>query len=155
MKIIFLDVDGVLNSMTYIEQKEKEIEANLGYIDESTIKHLARIVEETGAKIVLSSSWRSMFDQNMHPAFDAAAELIRLLEKYNLALISKTEHIGSRRGDEVREWLNRHPNVSNFVILDDAPFPDWNELTKNWVKTSFTTGLTDEDATKAIAILER
>ena len=50
-KVIFLDIDGVLNDEG--EEREKGV-----YIDETRVQRLASIVEQTGAEIVLSSSWR-------------------------------------------------------------------------------------------------
>ena len=54
MKVIFLDVDGVLNSQQLFEKSE---DAQLISVDEENIKNLKKIVDATGAKIVLSSSW--------------------------------------------------------------------------------------------------
>ena len=55
MKIIFLDVDGVLNSQDLLERCGED---KLVPIDEENIRCLKEIVDETGAEIVLSSSWR-------------------------------------------------------------------------------------------------
>ena len=54
MKVIFLDVDGVLNSQQLFEKCEDD---QLISVDEDNIKNLKTIVDATGAKIVLSSSW--------------------------------------------------------------------------------------------------
>jgi hypothetical protein len=155
MKIIFLDIDGVLNSMEFIQHQEKTIDDNLGYIDEQAIKRLAKIVQATQAQIVLSSSWRSMFDDDMQPQFDAAKDLVTAFKKYQLKLMSKTSHLNSKRGAEVRDWLAQHPAVQQFVILDDAPFPDWNNLTPHWIQTDWRTGLTEVDVKQAIMMLNK
>ena len=55
MKVIFLDVDGVLNSQQLFEKCEDD---QLISVDEDNIKNLKTIVDATGAMIVLSSSWR-------------------------------------------------------------------------------------------------
>ena len=66
MKIIFLDVDGVLNSEVW-NQKHK-IETENGFlIDEETIKLLSHFIKTSGAKIVLHSGWRFWFDKNFSP----------------------------------------------------------------------------------------
>ena len=49
MKVIFLDVDGVLNSQQLFEKSE---DAQLISVDEENIKNLKKIVDATGAKIV-------------------------------------------------------------------------------------------------------
>lgn len=54
MKVIFLDVDGVLNSQDLFERCGEELVP----IDEENIRYLKEIVDATGAQIVLSSSWR-------------------------------------------------------------------------------------------------
>lgn len=61
MKIIFLDIDGVLTNIeSYKKQYEhyKREKTRISVIDEGTIKRLSKIVNETEVKIVLSSSWR-------------------------------------------------------------------------------------------------
>ena len=59
-KIIFLDIDGVLNSMELFDKlEESNIEPFMGIdVDEDNLEQLRYIVEKTGAQIVLSSSWR-------------------------------------------------------------------------------------------------
>jgi hypothetical protein len=56
------------------------------------------------------------------------------------------------RGLEIQEWLDAHPEVERFVILDDEC--DMAHLEPFMVKTKFDCGLTEQDAEKAIAILE-
>ena len=51
-KIIFLDIDGVLNSETYDKNR------TAGAIDPECAKRLNRIIKETNADIVISSSWK-------------------------------------------------------------------------------------------------
>lgn len=59
MKIIFLDVDGVLNSDEYIEKTKKlNIQGIESEVDPEKITLLRNAIVETGAKVVLSSSWR-------------------------------------------------------------------------------------------------
>ena len=70
MKVIFLDIDGVLNGYNkwntlgfdiskflHIEKFYKKIVEPFG-VHERKVKRLAKIVKRTGAKIVMSSSWR-------------------------------------------------------------------------------------------------
>lgn len=59
-KIIFLDIDGVLNSMELFDKlEERDMEPFMGIdVDEDNLEQLRYIVERTGAQIVLSSSWR-------------------------------------------------------------------------------------------------
>ena len=61
-KIIFIDIDGVLNTERHHEYCDKNDLNNsddYGYLfDPMAVKNLARIVNETGADIVISSSWK-------------------------------------------------------------------------------------------------
>lgn len=61
MKVIFLDIDGVLNSDTYMEKQLDNSSVGIeSEIDPATLILLKKAVDTTGAKIVLSSSWRIM-----------------------------------------------------------------------------------------------
>lgn len=62
-KVIFLDIDGVLNSNFWNENHQKEISDGT-LIDGEKIKLLAQLVYRTNAKIILHSGWRIWFDSN-------------------------------------------------------------------------------------------
>lgn len=137
MKVIFLDVDGVLNS------SQDGFTIKLG-----TSKHLEllkQIVEKTDAKIVLSSSWRisnktKLFIENK-------------LNEYGMSIISTTPDLGSSRGEEIESWLRETTDfIESFVILDDGP--DMEEYTHTrLVQTNRDMGLQETDVIKAINIL--
>ena len=114
MKIIFLDIDGVLNSDKWYHERSDRADE----IDETTLPYLKWIVTETGAKIVLSSSWRKLGKQN--PDY---LELLRILATYGLEIYSETPHnsrYGRWRGNEIMEWIDsRGTEVESIVILDD------------------------------------
>ena len=62
-KIVFLDIDGVLNSeLHYVEKSQQQLADEIGYplseISRSAVSLLNQIVEKTGAKVVISSTWR-------------------------------------------------------------------------------------------------
>ena len=136
MKVIFLDVDGVLNS------------AQDGYSirlkTDSHLKLLQYIVKETGAKIVLSSSWRIGFTP-------ASKNLMARFKEYGLELMDCTPELSSAcRGDEIRKWLNdKEYTVERFVILDDeANMAEFAE--KNLVQTDTNAGLQKADVVRCI-----
>ena len=114
MKVIFLDIDGVLNSDKWYHERSDRADE----IDETTLPYLKWIVIETGAKIVLSSSWRKLGKQN--PDY---LELLRILAAYGLEIYSETPRYscyGKRRGHEIMEWIDARDNeVESIVILDD------------------------------------
>jgi len=137
MKIIFLDVDGVLNS----EQDR------FSWTIESD-KHLillACIVRRTDAKIVVSSSWRncSLLDT-----------LKKRLNDFSMSVFDVTGYNKNGiRGLEIKEWLDNHNDIESFVILDDEVFDIKEHFPNNFVQTSMEVGLQKEDVEKCIAIL--
>lgn len=155
MKVIFLDVDGVLNSehSHSIDNNENWMENEVSDIH---IQWLKKIVDETGAKIVLSSSWR-----HYHPKATGSNTITdplfkvldRKLREAGLEIIDITPDLrGKMRGLEVQEWLNAHLDVTKYVILDDdADFTV--EQKPFFVNTTFKYGLTEILAIKAINIL--
>ena len=88
------------------------------------------------------------------------ALLLSMLEKYQLSIMDVTPDLTSgayARPLEVRAWLLEQGNLERFVILDDETFWAWNWLGDNLVCTThmYVYGMTDEDADRAIAILNR
>ena len=156
MKVIFLDVDGVLNSQQLFEKCEDD---QLISVDEDNIKNLKTIVDATGAKIVLSSSRRYGSAEHSDAVQDWCQILVDILAKYDLKIIDKTEYLSSgRREDEIKDWLDKcEEKIEGFVILDDGAY-EWHRhgFDKHLVKTDFCTGgLREEDADKAIKILNK
>lgn len=118
MKVIFLDIDGVLNSDEYFDKIEKlNIQGIQSEIDVEKIKLLKRALDETGAKVVLSSSWRyTRKAQNLK-------ELLANFEIYT----ESTPYIHGKRGLEIKQWLLDNPEVEDFVILDDEIFESYDK----------------------------
>ena len=112
MRVIFLDVDGVLNSTKTIKK------FGFDFIDPFLVALVARIVRETEAKIVLSSTWR--LESKDKELVDQA------LAQHGLELIGQTPHIQRpfeegnwvRRHEEIQAWLDENP-TSKFAIIDD------------------------------------
>ncbi|BAL83067.1 hypothetical protein SELR_13590 [Selenomonas ruminantium subsp. lactilytica TAM6421] len=140
INVIFLDVDGVLNS------------AKDGYsIKLSTdlhLKLLKRIVKATKAKIVLSSSWRIGWTP-------ASRNLLNRFKDFGLEIMDCTPKLPeSCRGDEIKQWLNDSEyEIGRFVILDDEA--DMAEFTAaNLVQTDTKVGLQEKDAIRCIKMLK-
>ena len=129
MKVIFLDVDGVLNSDEYFDRIQNlDIEGIESEIDINKVKLLKKAVDETGAKVVLSSSWR--YTRN-------ALALKELLANYGIYITDSTPVVEHKRGLEIRKWLENNNNVEDFVILDDEVFDSYDSaLTEKLVKMS-------------------
>ncbi len=163
--IVFLDFDGVLNGL---ETREPPSPIHpLLYLCPPLVERVNRIVEATGARVVLSTSWRT---RAHHPGASAThLPLEDLCEALRLAGARFTVHdvtpdlaredtIGRAdltlwrcppRSKEIRAWVEQH-RPEAFVILDD----DSNaEIAGHFVHVSERTGLTDEDVEMAIKIL--
>ena len=140
--IIFLDIDGVLNSDKYfdgIDNKEcmNQVDSLMLDIDVSKVKILLEVINKTNAKIVITSSWRRM---KLYPYIKE-----RLISM-GLPVVGETPFIEERRGEEIRSYLLEN-RVSNYCIIDDEVFKDYKELEDYLVVTDFyEDGLTIEHA---------
>ena len=170
-KVIFLDIDGVLNSNRTLYEDIS--------LEDDLILNLKELIDKTGAKIILSSSWRL--------STEAISELMDKLDKFGLVISGMTcdgvdldwlekyefdttkKYLDTKfdydenrqikithdRGAEIFKWLHDHDDCA-YVILDDEIEdikPYFNESVI--VKTSYKTGLTKEDVKKAVQILNK
>ena len=162
-KVLFLDIDGVLNTQDWHSRMTKDTPRDeFGWVfDPVAVENLAHIVKETGASIVISSSWkflgmeklRKMWKNRNLPGsiLDITPNTVsdEMLQNANLDEME----LGVCRGNEIKEWLSRHKSeVSNYVIIDD--FDDLlPEQEDHAVITNTLIGITESDAEKAIMIL--
>lgn len=121
--IIFLDVDGVLNSMAYFEQlkkNEKEFD-KFTEISDFHLQKLAEIYHACNCKIVLTSTWRDFDELNDKYSYEMWQYLISSLANYNMEVIGKTPIIDNNRPLEIKTWLDEQPdkNSISFISLDD------------------------------------
>ena len=156
MKVVFLDVDGVLNAMpsSWDKQFSKDDQQNTFVVDPILVDRLYYILASTGARVVMSSTWRNYPDQMAYLKFKIPG-----LEE---ALVPHTTYwktvskFSSTRGQEIGMWLNDNGGrflVTTWVVLDDDR-DSWLEKNKdNWVNCNPNVGLTWADAEKAIEIL--
>lgn len=116
MKVIFLDVDGVLNSEHWYKVNHKKHPERCRIetaIDPRYVRNLKKIINRTEAKIVLSATCRGSVKQKKNHY------LRTILKQYGLEIYDYTPHTGMERGIDIQEWLNHHREVTNIVILDD------------------------------------
>ena len=149
MKVIFLDIDGVLNSAVYDRTKSFED----GNIDRTRLPILRSIIDRTGADVVLSSSWRIHLDDDCQPYTPTGEGMMRIFHEGGIRISDKTPD-GEKRADEIRAWLEAHTETEAFVILDDIFF-GWGDLQENLVRTNYHIGrgLEQSHADKAVEIL--
>ena len=150
-EVIFLDVDGVINSWNS-QQRDFEVKLNLKTLrfDPTCLENLRVLVERTGADLILSSSWR--FDDDALGAAPLINLEARLAEK-GMRLAGRTGCTLAWRDDEINAWLQEHPDVESYVILDDVNDNFRGDNLRRWVATNEGIGLTSEDVQKAEKIL--
>lgn len=151
MKVIFLDIDGVLNSAVYDRQRtEKD-----GNIDKTRLALVKELVDKTEAKIVLSSSWRNHWEKNADECDEVGKEIVSDFASAGLEIYGKTPKVGYlERSEEIRMWLNENPVVEGFVIFDDNGY-GWGDLSDNFIQTNYRIGrgLEQEHIDKALELL--
>ena len=161
ISVIFLDIDGVLNVFSH-DHDEFGSQFHQHLVD-----NLRRVIDETGAKIVISSTWRYSGLERMQEMWEKRnlpGEVIDITPDctylHNEGLFEWLDQV--ERGHEVEYWLNEHPEVGQYVIFDDD-----NDFLphqrNNFVRTSDNInhpdcvdigyGLTSECANRAIRIL--
>ena len=140
MKIIFLDIDGVLNTKETYDNiyKRGGLLFDEVPIDKFRLEYLKTIIDETGAKIVLSSSFRYFFmkeGDKLVPTSLKGSKLSNIFLKYGIEIYDITPTNGNIREDEIKMWLANHPDVEEFIIMDDDP-TIFKDLSSNLIQTS-------------------
>jgi len=140
MRVVFLDVDGVLVT----SRTEHILISRFTAFDADAVREMNRLTETTGAKFVLSSSWRRS---------ERVPSMQRYMRSQGIAgeLIDFT---GIRRDSdrrlEILEWLDRQPEHPDFIIVDDEY--EFLELEARRIRTHMTTGFTAEHCDRAIEL---
>jgi hypothetical protein len=152
MKILFLDIDGVLNNAAFFERIPHKDASTMELFDPDSVKLLNKIVEKSGAVFVVSSTWRML-----HPI----PELRRIFDKndvrgtildYTPRLLPKKLSMWLERGHEIQAWIDAQPEKpERFVILDDDS--DMAHLSPYLVQTSWAKGLREEHVEPALKLL--
>lgn len=168
MRVIFLDIDGVLNHCgTRSTRLVSDAEPLPLPIAPECLTRLNRLVVETGAKIVISSTWRLYAPwQDLGQALKRQGLVADVLggtpdlindavwkERWLICKGVPFAYDELKRGWEIREWLAAHPEVTAFVILDDCS--DMDTLAPWLVLTHPNSGLDDPDVIRAAWLLEQ
>lgn len=148
LRIVFLDFDGVI---TWPGSKWN--------VDSKKVAKLEEILKATGAKIVISSSWRvgcKNGDDFVNKMFTSWRANVSREDKDSLfikSIIDVTDSRGSARGNEIQRWLDKHEDeVESYVILDDD-----NDMLEeqlfNFVQTDCYYGMSERTVALAIQVL--
>ena len=160
MKVIFLDIDGVI----------KEDKGGAPFLDES-LSLLKSVVDQTGAKIVMSSTWKTKYKNFVENGYKTDIEDIQklydVLTKHGLSIYDGTPlyriEKTVRRPTEIKDYLCHNEDIESFCIIDDRDEFEWDELTENLVLTYLgkdadgkkIAHFTADHAKKAIKILNK
>ena len=125
MKVIFLDFDGVLNSQTSFlyesnRRKKHKEQGVKGKVNETLSLHCCAAFQYVldkypDVQVVISSTWREIYDLDWLKA---------KLKEYHIDSsrvigVTPKDHGSGNRGYEIAWWLNEHPEVTHYVVIDD------------------------------------
>jgi hypothetical protein len=142
VKVLFLDVDGVLNSTrTCVAFGGYPMElTHMGAFDQVAIRLLQRLCDSAGVSVVLSSAWR------LHCRHEDAGLA------FGLPIIDRTPYLMGPRGLEINAWLAKRDDVERYAILDDDADMLPEQLT-NFVQTDPHEGLSWQGYQKLCSLL--
>ena len=149
--VVFLDVDGVLNTRTTCKHTPD------GYtgIDDARVSILSQAISKYGdADIVLTSDWK-----DMKPTDDDYVYLESKLDKYGLSISGKAPGGRQNRGGGIVAYLEEHPEIEEYVILDDCKF-DFEDYKNLWERLLLTDGIenakfvTETPAVEALVFMD-
>ncbi len=144
-KVLFLDIDGVINSertrAAFNGYPQNFSQSDMVRFDQVAISLIRRVCKTTRCKIILSSSWRVYYRTE------------EVEEALDLPVIGVTPDLdGQARGFEINKWLSDHPEVTKYAIVDDTP--DMLDSQKAFfVQTDPNDGLSFNDYLQLITIL--
>lgn len=154
-RVLFLDFDGVLNSMRYFERVTGQRDGitlaafTRSQFDPEAVERLNKLLDQTGAAVVVSSSWRLAYKRT---------QLCDLLNEVGFRgkVLGMTPNLMTdTRAKEIAAWLGEHrKKVGAFAIVDDDHTAGVG-FAPQFVHTTFAEGLTDEAAERLAAILTR
>jgi hypothetical protein len=148
MKILFLDIDGVLNTISFMMNNPK-----CDVLELDKIINLNKIINSTDCKIVVSSNWRVAGIDHDSLYYNALLNTNKNIGQNIIdATIDTTPVVDyvTPRWQEINLWLNCN-SYDKFVILEDQW--DMDVLSPYTVMCDCMTGLTNDLTNKAIDLL--
>lgn len=146
-RLLFLDMDGVVNSAAWFEKMACDALSRRPIdhmIDPACVARLNRLLGLSGAEVVLSSAWRIV-----HGVVETNAAL--QVHGFTGRIIGQTPKYLADRGTEIQAWLTANGrDAESLVILDDSS--DMAHLMPCLVRTSWSVGLTDADVDRALVM---
>ena len=114
MKIVFLDFDGVLCTRR-AQIAAGDFENSQPSLDVTAVQMVGRLAEvDPTLRFVISSDWREVYSrEEIEAQLQQAGFIGKLHDDW------RTPKSGAKRGDQVKAWLDQHPEVTGFVCIDD------------------------------------
>lgn len=120
MTVIFFEVDGILN----FPDSDAVAPSGAKGVAESSLKNFKAFVNESGSKIVLTGSWKKNWDFVDEMCTKDGVYLNKKLNRHGLHILDKTKDLPE--DEAIKDWLKRHPNVTNWCVLAPNKELRWN-----------------------------
>ena len=147
MKIIFSDIDGVLNSAYYTARDGGGISA----IEERKVKNLKKLLDDTSAQLVICSRANSLLGKDFNNA------RINQIKEHGVTPLDSIMDIEFQesKSNAINRWLRNHPEVTNFVVFDDCASDLEQQFGKQFIHIKGRHGLTKQYIEQALKMLVR
>jgi len=146
VKILFLDIDGVLNSKLFYKYIYKP-ENGWSRFDPYCVVLIKRLIEEFSMRVVITSTWRNGIVDRLMKELEENELVYHLHKDWHTPIIRPAS-----RGKEIKLWLDEHPEAKEYLIIDDNENLLEDQLTR-FVKTSSFAGMAQEHYNQARNIL--
>lgn len=164
IRVLFLDIDGVLNSAAWNADHQQEIAQGI-LIDREKVQLLSQLVRDTHAQIILHSGWRMWFDAQLRPLRKETEILAQLFAEVGLSIagvtpdlttedIRKNKQFSLVKADEILAWLGQHEDIHSWLVLDDLDLHN-ETIRQHQVQTDPAVGFTWKDVERACQILAK
>lgn len=153
MKVVFIDIDGVLNNHKCWNVLKSAWGEPMPAIDRVCVKRLNRLLRYSGAVLVMSSSWRHGSDASFDRLTDWLQQHAGLVGRF-VGRTDSGQGCAWTRGNQIVQWVEQHPEITDWVALDDDLLDSTlGDIQSHAIQTSAETGLRDVDVEKALRIL--
>lgn len=153
--ILFLDIDGVLNSADWYTRREKRGPRDIWEFDPDAVARLVVILHRTQCRVVVSSTWRMLHE------WDELLTIFRgvgIPTEPFLGITPDHTHkesgplwLATQRGDEIMAWREANEHTGPFAVLDDST--DMDAVVDHFVQTMWSSGLLDEHVEEVCELL--
>ena len=148
LKIIFCDIDNVLNSPYYRNNHPNDY----GYVERRKVNNLRKIIDKTNAIVVIISKANTLLGKE----YDELR--VNQIREFGVNPVDSITSIGHRetKSDVITRWLNEHSySNANYIVIDDSIDNINEEMMDNFIHITGKYGLTMNHVTKAVDKLNK